>query len=222
MTLLQNKNDSYYYFNFERSILNIERRESKNMIRCTNYSKTELRQVGHHIAKAFLSEKGSFSILPPDVADRMFSMIVEICYETGHLYTTSDKQEGYCVYWTKSERPGFWPQMKLVLMMMIGLPWSLGKLLKDGQNNWIPTEKRYKKQDDFVEVFLIAVRNEYQKQGYFRKMLEEPFSLAKIRHTICVLDTDSIVKAEKYCHVGMHIIDRKVQKNGIEMFALEK
>ena len=53
-------------------------------------------------------------------------------------------------------------------------------------------------------------------------MLKEAFSLAEQRHTICVLDTDSIKKAEKYCHVGMHIVDRAVQKNGIEMFALEK
>ena len=106
--------------------------------------------------------------------------------------------------------------------MIIGLPWKTVHLLQKAQNNWEPTERRYKNNDDFVEVFLIAVRKEYQKQGYFRKMLEEPFELAQKRNTICVLDTDSIVKAEKYCHVGMRIIDRKIQKNGIEMFALEK
>ena len=192
------------------------------MIVLRNCTPAQLQQIGHEIAQAFISEKGCFAVLPSDVANRMFSMIVEICYETGHLYTTSEKQEGYCVYWTKDERPGFWSQMKLVWKMATGLPWKTGMLLKDSQNNWKPTEKRYKNHKDFVEVFLIAVRKEYQKQGYFRKMLEEPFSLAKQRNTICVLDTDSIVKAEKYCHVGMHIVERKVQKNGIEMFALEK
>ena len=192
------------------------------MIRCQNLTKEDLQQIGQQVAQSFISEKGCFSTLDADIANRMFTMIVEICYETGHLYTTSEKQEGYCVYWAKEQRPGLKLQMKLVWKMVTGLPLKTGRFLKDGQNNWKPTEKRYKKSEDFVEVFLIAIRKEYQKQGFFRKMLEEPFDLAKKRNTICVLDTDSIIKADKYCHVGMHIVDHKIQKNGIEMFALEK
>lgn len=192
------------------------------MIACKNLSKEELQIIGSHVAHAFLAEPGCFSGLSMDVAEKMFTSIVEICYESGHLYTTSDNHEGYCVYWTKEERPGFWPQLKLVFKMAFSLPLSVGKLLKDGQNNWIPTEKRYKKSSDFVEVFLIAVRKEYQGQGHFRTMLQEPMNLAQNRKTICVLDTDAKKKAEKYCHVGFHIVDRKVQRNGIEMFALER
>ena len=192
------------------------------MIKCTNLSNEEIMQIGSWVAKAFLSEPGCFSILSQDVGNKLFTGIVKTCYQAGHLYTTSENKEGFCVYWTKQERPGWWPQLKMGLSMAVSLPWKVGILLNDSQNNWKPTEKRYKKADDFVEIFLIAVRKEYQGQGYFRKMLEEPFALAKKRGTICVLDTDSEEKAAKYEHVGMKIIDHKVQKSKIEMFALEK
>lgn len=192
------------------------------MMKCENLSQEDIQRIGGWVSEAFLGEKGCFSVLPKEVGVKMFTCIVKTCYECGHLYTTSENQEGFCVYWTKKERPGFWPQMKMVMEMATSIPLKVGFLLKDSQNNWKPTEKRYKKAKDFVEVFLIAVRKEYQGQGYFRKMLEEPFALAEEKGTICVLDTDSDVKAAKYEHVGMHIIDKKKQKSGIEMFALEK
>ena len=192
------------------------------MIKCDNLSKEDLKRIGSYISEAFLGEPGCFVELPKEVADKMFSIIVETCYETGHLYTTSENQEGFCVYWTKKERPGLCAQLKMVCKLCFSIPLKYGSIISGGQNDWRPTEKRYKKNSDFVEVFLLAVRKEYQGQGYFRKMLEEPFELAKKRNTICVLDTDSKTKAEKYSHVGMHIIDSKRQKSGITLYALEK
>ena len=192
------------------------------MLQCRNLSQADLERIGAQVAEAFLAEEGCFSVLPMEVAQRMFTIIVETCYETGHLYTTSPAQEGFCVYWTKEERPGLMPQLRMVVKMLKSLPLKTGKVLMDGQNHWKPTEKRYKKQADYVEVFLLVVRREYQGQGYFRQMLEEPFALAAARDTICVLDTDAKGKAEKYCHVGMHVVESRVQRSGIEMFALER
>ena len=192
------------------------------MICLNNLSQEEIQNIGHDIANAFLSEPGCFSVLDKDVASRMFAIIVETCYETGHLYTTSEKQEGYCVHWSKKERPGFFVQAKMVWKMITQLPLRTAVMLKDSQNQWKPTEVRYKHSRDFEEVFLLVVRKDYQGQGYFREMLEEVFDIAKSRGTITVLDTDSINKANKYEHVGMTIVDRCVQQSGIEMFALEK
>ena len=192
------------------------------MIQCQNLSKADIRRIGQQVAEAFLGEPGCFSVLPPEVGNKLFTLIVDTCYQAGHLYTISENQEGFCVYWTKAQRPGLWVQGKMALKMAACLPLRLGLLLKNSQNNWKPTENRYKKAEDFVEVFLIAVRKEYQGQGYFRKMLEEPFALAEKRGTLCVLDTDSELKAQKYCHVGMHVVEHKPQRSGITMYALER
>ena len=192
------------------------------MIQCENLSREELCTIGQEIADAFLAENGCFTVLSREAAGRMFTSIVEICYRTGHLYTTGPGREGFCAYWTKKERPGIREQLRFGLHLVTSMSLRQSMALANSQTNWLPTEKRYKKREDFVEVFLLAVRKEYQGQGYFRKMLEEPFQLAKQRGTICVLDTDSQWKADKYCHVGMHIVDQKTQKSGITMFALEK
>ena len=192
------------------------------MVKCTNLTKEDIKCIGARIAAAFLAEKGAFSVLSMSEAEKTFSLIADICYQSGHLYTTSEKQEGYCVYWTKRERPGAWTQLKMGLQMTFCLSIQSGMAFMKSQSNWIPTEKRYKDADDFVEVFLLAVRKEYQGQGHFQNMLNEAFTLAEKRNTICVLDTDAQIKAEKYCHAGMHIVDQKIQKSGITMFALER
>ena len=189
---------------------------------CENLTQADKERIGRQIAEAFLAESGAFTVLPQDAANRLFSLIVDTCYQTGHLYTTSEKQEGFCVYWTKEERPGLLVQLKMARKMATCMPLKASFELGKNQSNWTPTEKRYKKRNDFVEVFLIAVRKEYQGQGFFRKMLQEPFELAEQRHTICVLDTDSRMKADKYCHVGMHVVDSSLQRGGITMYALEK
>ena len=192
------------------------------MIKCKNLNDEDLKRIGRYIATAFLAEDGSFTSLSIDDASKMFSIIIKTCYDEGHLYKTSEKEEGFCVYWTKSERPGFLPQLKMMWRMATQLPLKAGLLMMNNQSGWTPTEKRYAKADDFVEVFLIAVRPEYQGRGYFKAMLNEPFTLAKNRNTICVLDTDSQLKAHKYEHEGMHIVESKTLKSKITMFAMEK
>ena len=191
------------------------------MVKCENLSGEDLKRIGAQVADAFLAEPGAFSVLSPQAAHRLFALIVETCYRTGHLYTTGENQEGFCVYWTKAERPGLWVQLKMALKMAVILPLKAGLAMKNSQSRWKPTEKRYAKHPDFVEVFLVAVRKEYQGQGHFRAMLQEPMDLAGKRGTICVLDTDSQVKAEKYAHVGFTVVDSRQQPSGITMYAME-
>ena len=61
------------------------------MIKCKNLSKEDIKRIGSYVSEAFLGEPGCFSSLPREVGNKMFSIIVETCYECGHLYTTSEK-----------------------------------------------------------------------------------------------------------------------------------
>ena len=192
------------------------------MQKCENLKDQELKRIAHHVAEAFLAEEGAFTALSMDTAEKMFRIILDLCYKEGHLYTTGKDREGYCVYWTKKERPGMLPQLKMVWRMLRELPFKTNLMLARQQTDWTATEKRYKKKKDYVEVFLLAVRKDCQGQGHFRRMLEEVFQFADDRGTICVLDTDSKVKAEKYNHVGMRVVDCRQQKNGVIMFAMER
>ena len=192
------------------------------MILCQNLTKKDIEGIGKQIAAAFLAESGAFTVLPVDQAEKLFTVIVDTCYQSGHLYTTSENHEGFCVYWSKRERPGFWIQFKMGIQMLPCFSIQSGSAFLKTQNNWIPIEKRYKNEKDFVELFLLAVRKEYQGKGFFRKIMEEVFFEAEKRNCICILDTDSQTKADKYCHAGMHIVESKKQKSGLTMFALER
>ena len=52
---------------------------------------------------------------------------------------------------------------------------------------------------------MLAVRPEYQRQGYMRKMLEYTYRLAEGRGVPVILDTDDRDKASRYEHLGMKL-----------------
>ena len=52
---------------------------------------------------------------------------------------------------------------------------------------------------------MLAVRPEYQRQGYMRKMLEYTYRLAESRGVPVILDTDDRDKASRYEHLGMKL-----------------
>lgn len=52
---------------------------------------------------------------------------------------------------------------------------------------------------------MLAVRPEYQKQGYMRKMMEYTYRLAEGRGVPVILDTDDRDKASRYEHLGMKL-----------------
>ena len=191
------------------------------MIKCTNLTKDKIEEISGFVAKAFLSEPGCFTVLSIESASKMFYHIIDECYKAGHLYATSKNLEGVCVYWTKETRPDAIAQLKIGWHMLRSL--TLKELISLGkdQSNWTETEKRYKREENFVEIFLIAIRPECQGRGWFRKMISEPFELSKNLGCSCVLDTDAEDKVSKYQHVGMKLVDRRKAKDGTEMFAME-
>lgn len=50
---------------------------------------------------------------------------------------------------------------------------------------------------------MIVVMKEYQGQGYMRKVLEIAYEEGRKRHCPVVLDTDAVLKRDKYTHLGM-------------------
>lgn len=55
----------------------------------------------------------------------------------------------------------------------------------------------------FIRIEVLAVRKEYQKQGYMRRMLEEVYEIADKIGVPVILDTDDKDKCRRYQHLGM-------------------
>ena len=57
----------------------------------------------------------------------------------------------------------------------------------------------------FLRIEMLVVRNEYQGQGFMRKMMEFTYHLADKKHVSVILDTDDKDKAARYEHLGMKL-----------------
>lgn len=96
---------------------------------------------------------------------------------------------------------------------------SLKKLIPLMNN---PYEKIYQKEPDYVVVSMVAVRREFQGQGFLRALLEEPFRTARERSIPCVLDTDTELKMKKYIACGMKLSAETPLKGGGCMYTMER
>ncbi len=76
------------------------------MIKVQNLDKAKLAEVGKSITEAFMGEPGVL-IKGFTLSDCIayFSILTEICYNSGCLYSISDKHEGFVAYWTKNNKP---------------------------------------------------------------------------------------------------------------------
>ncbi|MCD7885952.1 MAG: hypothetical protein LUI87_20020 [Lachnospiraceae bacterium] len=95
---------------------------------------------------------------------------------------------------------------------------SLKKLLPLMSN---PYEKLYQKEPDYVVISMVAVRREFQGQGFLHVLLEEPLCIARERKIPCVLDTDTELKVKKYVSCGMKKTAETPIKGGGTMYTME-
>ncbi|MCM1159103.1 MAG: GNAT family N-acetyltransferase [Bacteroidales bacterium] len=54
----------------------------------------------------------------------------------------------------------------------------------------------------FVQIELLAVKKEYQGQGFMRPLVETAFEIADREHLPVILSTDAKMKRDKYEHLG--------------------
>ncbi|MCD7743699.1 MAG: GNAT family N-acetyltransferase [Lachnospiraceae bacterium] len=195
------------------------------MIRLKNLTDEELKTIGRRIGGAFYDEgEGLFTRLDREDAITALEIMTECYYRLGVLYATSEQQEGYLAYWRKGEAKEWGMKMVRVSLHMAWrflreIPFgSLKKLLPLMKN---PYEKIYQKEPDYVIISMVAVRREFQGQGYLRVLLEEPFRIARERNIPCVLDTDTELKVKKYVSCGMKKTAETPIKGGGTMYTME-
>lgn len=72
----------------------------------------------------------------------------------------------------------------------------------------------------YIYVGMVAVTEKYQGQGYMRKLLEIAFEEGRKHAIPVVLDTDAVLKRDKYEHIGMKCVTEQVLANGVELYGL--
>ena len=176
----------------------------------------EVENISHQVADAFYdykyneADQGLIKYIKS--REDMFiymNAIVQAAYNSGVLYTTSDKQEGYLMLSGEGVgRVKFFDGIKMISAEKKALG-GFGNMKSFinacfAEGNTIETRMRKAKRK-FIRIEMLVVRPEYQGQGFMRSMLEQVYKVAKKKNIPVILDTDDKDKCERYMHLGMKL-----------------
>ena len=186
------------------------------MIKLQNIPESELATISAQIADAFYdyiyneADEGLVRYISDRNAMHVYiSAIVKAAYKSGMLYTTSERHEGFLIL--SGEGVGtirFFQGLKMIAAEKKALGGF--RKMKEfisacfSEGNTIETRMKKAKRK-FIRIELLAVRPEYQGQGYMRKLMEYVYRLADDTAVAVILDTDDMDKSLRYQHLGMKL-----------------
>ena len=132
---------------------------------------------------------------------------VRMAFEGQMLYATSERGEGYIAYTLPGQKMNFKAGMAILKALFRNMSLKemirMGKALSKGGRSLQDRMKKEKKK--FIFVGMVCVREQYQGQGYMRKVLDMAFSEGNRLHVPVILETDAKSKCDKYMHLGMEL-----------------
>lgn len=168
-----------------------------------------IKDIGHAFGYYdYKGEKSLFDAFPSrDAVAEYISGYVRGMLNGGLLYTTSERGEGYIAYKLPGAKLGLnivWPIAKAAFSAM-----SLKELFKMmkamSKNSKSLRDRMDKEKKPYIFVGLVCVREQYQGQGYMRKILDIAFKEGNRLGVPVVLETDAKSKCDKYMHLGMEL-----------------
>lgn len=179
-------------------------------------NKADVTEISKQIADAFYDYKYNEDDLGLvkyiKSRDDMFiymNAITQAAYNSGLLYTTSDKREGYLML--SGEGAGsvrFFDGIKMIMAekKALGGFSNMKAFIKAcfAEGSTIETRMRKAKRK-FIRIEMLVVRPEFQGQGFMRKTLEDVYKVSNKENVPVILDTDDKDKAARYEHLGMKL-----------------
>lgn len=180
----------------------------------------ELAEIGRKIGESFAAEDaGVVRKMPRAHVVKVFQLMTEFYYRLGRLYTLPESEAGYIAYWPKNFRIPLVLKLRLVEQMLKYVP--LRSCLKIAPAGSEQFAKVYRHEKNYIAVSMLVVLREFQGQGFMRRLLETPFSIAEEQRIPCVLDTDTELKVKKYEKCQMHVSRRRKMINGFPLYTME-
>lgn len=190
------------------------------MIKIKHMSDKELKELGRRVGEAFCAEnEGIVLTVPRGDMVKAFEIMTEYYYRAGVLYATSPQCEGLLAYWHKKEKMRLGPALHMIFRMLREMRFK--SVLKVAQSGDDLYSKVYRRESDYIIISMVVVFPEYQGKGYLRKVLELPFSEAEAGGILCVLDTDTKLKVNKYTSCNMKKTAEKKLKSGCLLYTME-
>ena len=175
------------------------------------------------IAEAFINEPGSYpGYFTLKELSRYFTGVVELGVKSKGFYIYRENGEdcGFLIYWKKSKAASWLLKFYISWKILYQLPPEKLTSFTNASKDWEDYEETYKHVREYVDVFLVCVPLSHQHTGVFRRMLQYPLKEAENEHLMCILETDSAVKMQKYRSLGMKTVKSAVLPNGVRKFIM--
>lgn len=206
-----------------------------NGIKVTNLSENEIEQICREIGDSFYdhaygrkkdgtTEYGLRKLL--DSREKMYQHM-KACflagYESGCLYSTSSRGEGYILVTCKGQDLSFQSGIRMIRAIVKNLGGLRGgiqflKRIAKGGTTYEDTLK--KKKIPYMNLAMLVVRKEYQGHGYMRQLMEMVYEIADEKNLAVILDTDAENKVERYEHLGMELVKTRDLGEGVFLYDL--
>lgn len=137
--------------------------------------------------------------------------MISVANDYNAVYATSKRKEGIIIL-TDTTAP--YPAAASFKMMWrmtkaLGLK-NFMDIIKKFQAGGASLEKKYRDaKKQFVQIELLAVKKEYQGQGFMRPLVENAIELADKKHIPVILSTDAKLKKDKYEHLGLSLVNTR-------------
>ena len=178
-------------------------------MKVTTLEETVIHDIGHAFGYYdYGQETGMTAVFSgKDATEAYICAYVRGMLRGGFLHTTSERGEGYIAYKLPGEKLG----IKTVWLIVQGMLrnsslkrlMGFGMAVKRGGTSLQSRMDREKK--PYVFVGLVCVREQYQGQGYMRKVMDIAFTEGDRLHVPVILETDARSKCSKYVHLGMEL-----------------
>ena len=150
------------------------------------------------------------------------SAYVRMAIKERVLYSTSSRHEGFIAYKVSSHKMSVSSAAGLLKTVPVCADWMhIFKAVKGHKRS----EKSYSSILDrlnipYIYVGMVAVTGDYQGQGYMRSLMEIAFEEGRKHALPVVLDTDAILKRDKYEHLGMKCVASVHFTKGVELYSM--
>lgn len=186
-----------------------------------NLSKEQLKEISSQIGEAFVTndlfhEFGTINDRKELVLKYMDACVTCV-YESKTLYC-SDDHKGY-IGLAYSDNKKMLPQIKMLFKLIWRLPFPITKKFLGHIKQIIHGNEAYTK-NTYLEILMVCVRKEYQKQGVTRELFEFAQRKAKDRMVPMLVDTDMEDYAKIYQHYGCNLYNTITASNGITRYNL--
>ena len=178
-------------------------------MKVTALSEARIRDIGHAFGYYdYGAEHGLIDAFADREAAAAFICgYVRMALQSGMLYTTGERGEGYIAFRRSGEGVGIRAGLHLARGLLGAMgPRALLRFVRimckgaPGLRRQLDREKK-----TYLFVGLVCVREPYQGQGHMRALMKMAFAEGNRLGVPVILDTDAQSKCDKYIHLGMEL-----------------